>query len=64
MATKMTKRGNMDNEVTYEFICDTASDIQNIPEEYATLGSVAIVLQGTNGLEVYMATSSHQWVEL
>ena len=60
----MTKRGSQDNVVTYEHICDTTADLQNIDPQYITLGSVAIVLQGSAGLEVYMATSNKEWVSL
>ena len=60
-----TKRGSLDNIVTYEHYCDTIDDLQQIPLEYTTLGSVAIVLQGqNNGFEVYMANSNHEWVSL
>lgn len=65
MATIMTKRGNMDNIVTYEHICDEEEDKQNINPEYITLGSVCIVLEGeTGGLEVYMANSNKEWIAL
>jgi len=30
MATKLTKRGKLDNEITYEFVCDTPADLQAI----------------------------------
>ena len=60
----MTKRGQQDNILTYEHICDTTADLQTIDPEYITLGSVAIVLQGATGLEVYMATSTKEWVKL
>lgn len=60
----MTKHGNLDNVVTYEHICDTIIDRDNIDPQYITLGSVAVVLQGDAGLEVYMATSNKEWVEL
>lgn len=60
----MTKRGSQDNVVTYEHICDTTADLQDIDPQYITLGSVAIVLQGSAGLEVYMATSQKEWVSL
>jgi hypothetical protein len=30
MAQIMTKRGNLDNVVTYEFVCDTLADLQAI----------------------------------
>lgn len=63
MACVMTKRGNMDNVVTYEFICDTVSDMNAIDNTDRLLGSVAIVLAGdSGGLEVYIANSSKQWV--
>ena len=40
----MTKRGSMDNVVTYEHICDTNDDLANIDPSQITLGSVAIIL--------------------
>lgn len=60
----MTKRGNLDNIVTYEHICDFTEDLNNIDPNYITLGSIAIVLQGQSGLEVYIATSSKEWLPL
>lgn len=60
----MTKRGNQDNMVTYEHICDTTDDLANISPEYVTLGSVAIVLKGDAGMETYMATSDKEWIPL
>lgn len=64
MANIMTKRGQQDNVVTYEHICDETADLQNIDPEYITLGSVALVLDGTAGLEVYMAKSDKTWVQI
>ena len=64
MANIMTKRGNLDNVVTYEHYCDTIEDLNAIDPQYITLGSVAIVLVGDGGLEVYMATSDKQWVKI
>lgn len=64
MATIMTKRGQIDNAVTYEHICDTATDLDKIDMKYITLGSVAIVLKGDAGIEIYMADSDKKWVEL
>lgn len=62
---KMTKRGSADNVVTFEHICDELADLNNIDPNYINLGSVAIVLSGsTGGLEVYMANSDKQWVNL
>ena len=40
----MTKRGSQDNVATYEHLCDTAADLQNIDPRYITLGSIAIIL--------------------
>lgn len=57
----MTKRGNLDNMVTYEHMCDTAADLANIDPNQITLGSIAIVVNGAAGLEAYMATSDKQW---
>jgi len=64
MANIMTKRGQADNVITYEHICDTAADLDNIDPKYITLGSIALVLKGAAGIEVYMATSNKEWVEL
>lgn len=62
MANIMTKRGNLDNIVTYEHICDTVADMQNIDPRTATLGSVCIVIKGENdSLEVYIADSNREW---
>lgn len=64
MAIKMTKCGDRDNEITYEHICDTVADLDKIEKKYATLGSVAIVIKGESGLEVYIADGQRQWVNL
>ena len=64
MANIMTKRGTQDNVVTYEHICDETADLQNINPDYITLGSVALVLDGAAGLEVYMAKSDKTWVQI
>ncbi len=58
----MTKRGSLDNVVTYEHYCDTKADLNNIPKDQITLGSVAIVLQDeNNGMGIYIAGSDKQW---
>lgn len=64
MSSIMTKRGNQDNVVTYEFVCDTTADLNAIEPEYITMGSVAIVIQGDSGFEVYMANSKKEWINL
>lgn len=65
MAYTMTKQGSLDNCVTYEFVCDTVNDMNAIENKYRTIGTVAIVLKGSNdGLEVYIAGSNKQWNSL
>ena len=64
MAQIMTKRGDLDNVVTYEFICDSIADLQSIDPQYVTMGSIATVIDGTAGFEVYMANSQKQWINL
>ena len=64
MSSIMTKRGNQDNIVTYEFVCDTTADLQAIESEYVTMGSIATVIQGETGFEVYMANSQKEWVNI
>ena len=64
MPATMTKRGNADNVITYEFVCDTITDLDAIDPQYITMGSVAIVIQGTTGFEVYMANSQKQWINI
>ena len=59
-----SKRGQQDNVLTYEFICDTTADLNSIDPQYITLGSVAIVLQDEDGLKVYMASSAKEWIAL
>ena len=64
MSSIMTKRGNQDNIITYEFVCDSTADLQTIEYRYITMGSVAIVIHGETGLEIYMADSQRQWISL
>ena len=65
MATIMTKRGSVDNVVTYEHICDSNADIAKIDPRYITLGSTCVVIQGSSGgLEVYIANNQKQWMPL
>lgn len=60
-----TKRGNADNVITYEHICDTMDDLANINPDEITLGSVAIVLSGSAGeFTVFMANSNKEWCNL
>lgn len=64
MAHVMTRRGNLDNSVTFEHVCDYPADMADISSSEITLGSTCIVLHGTTGLAVYMADSQKQWIEL
>lgn len=56
-----SKRGNLDNIVTYEHICDFTADMADIDPHYITLGSVCTVINGEGGLELYIADSEKQW---
>lgn len=56
------KRGQKDNVVTYEHVCDNMTDLNAIPKSQSTIGSVALVLVGTSGgIEVYIANGNHEW---
>lgn len=56
------KRGQKDNVVTYEHVCDNMTDLNAIPKSQSTIGSVALVLVGTSGgIEVYIANGDHEW---
>lgn len=64
MANVMTKRGTIDNEVTYEHFCDTHADMENIDPKYITLGSVCVVLEDEtagNELTFYLGKSDKTW---
>ena len=61
----MTKRGTEDNCIIFEHYCDTTSDLNNIPKEQISLGSIAIILQGENDdLEIYIANSNKEWISI
>lgn len=62
--TVMTKIGEQENRATYKHVCDTTADLETIDPQYINLGSVALVLQGDSGLEVYMANSNKEWIAL
>lgn len=64
MAVTMTKRGQQDNNIAYEFMCDTIADLDKIESRYITMGSVAIVIEGSAGFEVYMANSQKKWINI
>ena len=58
----MTKFGDKINRPTHEHICDTVEDLKNIDKTERDFGSIAIVLKGQNGIEVYMSDSKGEWV--
>jgi hypothetical protein len=45
-------------------MCDTVADMNAIENRYRTIGTVAIVLSGESGMEVYIAGSDKQWNSL
>lgn len=57
----ITKRGSIDNQITYEHYCDTIADMSSINPETITLGSTCVVVEGNDGLEFYMADSHKEW---
>lgn len=59
----MTKRGSLDNQITYEHYCDTKADLANIPSSQISLGSIAIVLKDENdSMGIYLANSNKEWI--
>lgn len=47
---------------SHQYECDTANDLTSIPSPH--MGDTAIVIHGSNGLEVYKADSEGAWVKL
>lgn len=67
MAHKMTKRGNIDNIVTYEHFCDTKADMADINPDEINLGSVCVVLVDESEgdtLQFYLAKSDKIWIKV
>lgn len=67
MAHKMTKRGNIDNIVTYEHFCDTKADMADIDANEINLGSVCVVLADesqNDTLQFYLAKSDKTWIRV
>lgn len=59
-----TKRGNLDNEVTYDHFCDTKADMDTINPKEITLGSVCVILEDetkNNTLQFMLAKSDKTW---
>ena len=59
--TKLVRIGSLDNNITYEHICDTTADLETIDPEQINLGSIALVIEGTAGIEIYIANSQKEW---
>lgn len=67
MAHKMTKRGNVDNIITYEHFCDTKADMADIDPNEINLGSVCVVLEDeseNDTLQFYLAKSDKTWMKV
>lgn len=67
MAHKMTKRGNIDNVITYEHFCDTKADMADINPDEVNLGSVCVVLVDESEgdtLQFYLAKSDKVWIKV
>ena len=67
MAHKMTKRGNIDNIITFEHFCDTKADMATIDPNEINLGSVCVVLADEsegNTLQFYLAKSDKTWIKV
>lgn len=58
----MTKRGNLDNVILFEHYCDEKADLNNIPLDQISLGTIALVLKDENdSIGFYMADSNKEW---
>lgn len=59
-----TKRGNLDNEVTYDHFCDKKADMTAIDPKEITLGSVCVIIEDeskNNTLQFMLAKSDKTW---
>ena len=62
MPNMMIQHGGEINSAINVHVCDEKNDLQNIPANEITLGTVAIVLEDTGGaLGLYMAKSDKTW---
>ena len=60
-----TKRGNLDNEITYDHFCDHKEDMDLIDQTEITLGSVCVILEDetkNNTLQFMLAKSDKTWI--
>ena len=59
----LTRYGDQVNVSTYEHFCDTIEDMKNIDPKKINLGSICVVLSGSNGkLQFYIANSKKEWI--
>lgn len=62
MATIRTERNAGNNQIIYDYICDTMEDMAAIDLAYTMVGSTCMVLEGSEGkLAVYKMTESDGW---
>lgn len=51
------------NRATYQYICDSVEDLENIPKNKMNLGSTALVI--TEGeLKVFAVNGKDEWIEI
>lgn len=60
----LSKHGNYAvNRATYEYMCDSVEELENIPKDKMNLGSTALVI--TEGeLKVFICNGEDKWVEV
>lgn len=63
MAIQTTESGSLNGAITYKHYCDTFADLENIPQNQITIGSLAVVVNGGD-FRVFITPDTHQWVEL
>lgn len=56
----ISKKNDITNRTNIEFMCDTFDDINAIPKEKITMGSIAIII---NTQQIFIANSNKEWVE-
>lgn len=56
----LSKKNDVTNRTNMEFMCDNISDIDSIPKEEFTMGSIAIII---NTQQMFIANSNKEWVE-
>lgn len=61
MSNVMIKKGGVDNIATFQHICDTVEDMSAINPKEINLGSICLVVDGDDGIEIYIANSKKQW---